>query len=355
MTTETGMETKSGHSAVPVGRRQVLTLAAGALAAPWVAGEARADNTAKEIRIAFGNGLAYLPFYVGQKRNFFNDALAEAGFPDVKVSWPNIAGTSALNEAMLSGIIDCYVAGAPGVLIVWDKTRGRPNQIVGCAGVTTLPLALVTVTDRIKSLADFGPTDKIAMPSIVGTPAAVVRMACEETFGPGQFRKLDANLVSLAHPDAVNALLNKTEVTGYLSSPPFTELVTRSPGGRIVLRSPDVFKGPASFVLLCSRLQFARENPKLIAALVAGLEKSNAFIAADPKAAAEIYLEREPSKVFDQAFIEQILKNPETVYTTTPRGIMRTAEFMVRTGEIKSAPKSWKELFVPPATDLPGD
>lgn len=343
------------HAVSPAGRRLLLGGAGVALSVPWIAGPARAANDAKEIRVAFGSGLAYLPFYVGISRNLFADALREGGFGDVALSWPSIAGTSALNQAMLSGVVDFYVAGSPGVLIVWDRTRGRSNAILGCAGVTTLPLSLVTITDRIKSLTDIVPNDRIAMPSIVGTPATMIRMACEEAFGKGQHGRLDANLVSLAHPEAVTALLNDNGVTGYLSSPPFTTLVTDNPKGRVILRSPDVFKGPASFVLLSTRKSFAERNPGLVAAMIDGLERANAFIGANPRAAAETYLEREPSRIFTVDVIEAILRDPQTVYTTQPRAIGTISDFMVRTGEIKTKLASWKDIFVEQAHSLPGD
>lgn len=342
-------------TSIPAPRRTVLAGLASALAAPWVAREAHAADDAAEIRIAFGNGIAYLPFYVGRKQDLFAKALAEAGFPNVKVAWPHLAGTSALNDAMLSGSVDLYVAGTPGVLIVWDRTKGRSNAILGCAGVTTLPLSLVTVTDRLKSLADFTPADRIAMPSIAGTPATVLRMACEQVFGPGQHGRLDKNMVALAHPDAMTALLNRSEVTAYLGSPPFTNLVMQDKQARVLLRSPEVYKQPASFVLLSARKVFSERNPRLVAALTAGLQAADEAIAADPGGAAQIYLEAEPSKAFSVDLITEILRDPSTEFTTRPRAVMRTAEFMARIGELRTVPKQWTDVFVPGSDRLNGD
>ncbi len=336
-------------------RRSVMAGLGAALAAPWIGREARAADDATEIRIAFGNGIAYLPFYVGRKQDLFAKSLAQAGLPGVKVTWPRIAGTSALNDAMLSGSVDLYVAGTPGVLIVWDRTKGRSNAILGCAGVTTLPLSLVTVTDRLKSLADFTPSDRIAMPSIAGTPATVIRMACEQAFGPGQHGRLDKNMVALAHPDAMTALLNRSEVTAYLGSPPFTNLVMQDKQARVLLRSPEVFKQPASFVLLSARKAFSERNPRLVAAMVGALQSANEAIGADPRAAAETYLEAEPSKAFSVDLITTILRDPATEFTTRPRAVMRTAEFMNRIGEIRSMPQHWTDVFVPGSEGLDGD
>jgi NitT/TauT family transport system substrate-binding protein len=273
----------------------------------------------------------------------------------VKVVWPRIAGTSALNDAMLSGSVDLYVAGTPGVLIVWDRTKGRSNAILGCAGVTTLPLSLVTVTDRLKSLADFTEKDRIALPSLAGTPATVIRMACEQAFGPGQHGRLDKNMVALAHPDAMTALLNRSEVTAYLGSPPFTDLVLQDKAARVLLRSPEVFKEPASFVLLSARKAFAERNPRLVAAMVSALETANGMIARNPRAAAETYMEAEPSRSFTVDLIEASLRDPATEFTTKPRAVMRTAEFMHRIGEIRTVPQRWSDVFVAGSERLDGD
>lgn len=337
-------------------RRLVLAGLGGALTMPWPARTSSAAATpASEIRIAFGNGIGYLPFYVGQSKNLFAEALAKAGFPAVKLVWTHISGASSLNDAMLSGSIDFYVAGAPGLLIVWDRTKGRSNGVLGCAGVTTLPFSLMTVTGRLRSLSDFTPTDRIAMPSISGMPATVLRAACEQVFGPGQHGRLDRNMVALPNPDAISALLNRTEITAYLGSSPFTDLIGRDPHARALLRSPEVFKGPASFVLLSVQKAFAEANPRLVEAVVTGLQQADDFIASDPRAAAQIYLQAEPSRVLTVDLITGILRDPATEFGTRPRAIMKTAEFMSRFGELRTVPKSWTDVFVTGSERLGGD
>lgn len=326
-------------------RRDLLALGGSALAMPLLSHSVAASDAVKTVRIAFGNGLAYLPFYVGRKQDLFAKSLAASGFKDVVVQWPKISGTAALNDAMISGAVDLDVAGTPGLLLIWDRTQGRTNAILGCAGVTTMPLAMVTLTDRLRSLSDIGQQDRIAMPSTVGTEATMLRMACVETFGKGQQNKLNGNLVTLSHPDAVNALLNGV-VTAYVGSPPYTEFVLSHPKARILLHSPDVFGGTTSFVLLCARKQFAAQNPRIVVALVAALDQANKFITQQPDDAAQLYMEQVPSKVFTKPLIEQIIRDPQTAYTTKPSGVERIGKFMASVGEIKKAPTSWKDVFV---------
>ena len=162
-------------------------------------------------------------------------------------------------------------------------------------------------------------------------------------------------MVALANPDAIGALLNRTEITAYLGSSPFTDLISRDPRARAVLRSPEVFKDPASFVLLSVQKAFAEANPRLVEAIVKGLQQANDATASDARAAAEIYLKAEPSRVLTVDLITDILRDPATEFGTRPRAIMKTAEFMSRIGELRTVPKNWTDVFVAGSERLGGD
>jgi NitT/TauT family transport system substrate-binding protein len=49
-----------------------------------------------------------------------------------------------------------------------------------------------------------------------------------------------------------------------------------------------------------------------------------------------------------------ILSDPEISYTTTPKEVMRFADFMHQVGSIKVKPASWKELFFEDVHQLAG-
>ncbi len=78
--------------------------------------------------------------------------------------------------------------------------------------------------DRLKSLADFGDGDKIALPDVgISYQALMLQMACEQTFGEGQANRLDRLTVSMAHPDGAAALMaGRTEITAHFTSPPYS-------------------------------------------------------------------------------------------------------------------------------------
>ena len=49
-----------------------------------------------------------------------------------------------------------------------------------------------------------------------------------------------------------------------------------------------------------------------------------------------------------------MITDPDIDYTTTPANIDTLAAFMKRTNRIKTAPASWKDMFLPLAHDLKG-
>ena len=53
--------------------------------------------------------------------------------------------------------------------------------------------------------------------------------------------------------------------------------------------------------------------------------------------------------------LASMLAAPGTVFDAVPRGTMKHAEFMRKTGAIQRAPAAWKDVFFPEAYDLPGD
>lgn len=65
------------------------------------------------------------------------------------------------------------------------------------------------------------------------------------------------------------------------------------------------------------------------------------------------YLEDTRAKV-DPELIGKILDDPTNVYSVTPLGSMKWADFMYRVGRNKTQAKSWKDLFWPEIHDLPG-
>ncbi len=324
------------------------------MAALLVGGPARAQDK-PQLRIGVGFGVGFLPFHVTAAEKLFEKRAAAAGIADLQVAYPKFSGSSAMQDAVLSGNIEMGGYGLPALLIAWDKARGGPNAIMGLTGITTAPMVLVTSNPAVKTVKDFGDKDRIAMPALVSPQMYVLQMAAEQALGPGKHNALRNLVVALPHPDAVNALRSGgTEVDGYFSTPPFTGIVLADAKVHRVVSSIDVFKGPSSFLVLGVTKRWVERNEVLAKAAVAAMADAFALIKEQPRKAAEIYLAAEPSKLLDLAAVEALLKDPENGFGLGPYAVMAYADFMHRQGEIKAMPSKWQDVFLPYVHGEPG-
>jgi NitT/TauT family transport system substrate-binding protein len=178
-------------------------------------------------------------------------------------------------------------------------------------------------------------------------------MGAEKAFGPGQYSRLDVTMVGMPHPEAMAALLaGKTGVTGYFASPPFSTALLKEPKAHAVTTSKDILDGEeVSSVVLGAPAAFVNANPLTAGAIVRAIERAMSFIERDPDAAAEIYFSAEPVKITK----EDVLKALSSMgYTVEPRSVMKLARFMLKTGQIKNEPASWKDIFFPLLHDRNG-
>ena len=68
-------------------------------------------------------------------------------------------------------------------------------------------------------------------------------------------------------------------------------------------------------------------------------------------AVAYLRISKEKSSVDE---VEKMISSPDVSFTTVPQNTMKYAEFMFRTGAMKSKPASWKDLFFPNVHDATG-
>lgn len=331
---------------------KVMALAVvGALAvAP---GAARAEASA--IRISRGHGILFLPLIVMEQQKLVEKHARAAGLGEVAVSWPMFDGGNIINDAMLSGALDVAGIGAPGFITLWAKARAIAKlEVCGLASLSATSLYLNTNNPKVKTLRDFTPDDKIAMPGIKTSLSAVVlQMAVAKEFGLENYSKLDPLTVGLPHPDAMMAVVSgKTGISSHLGSPPYSYLELDTPGVHRVMNSVDVLGNITLDVVYTTR-RFAEANPKLVAAFMSALEEADAFIGRDRKGAAEIFVKASKVKVSTEE-VMRMLADPDTRFSTTPVGVMGYATFMHKAGTIKVRPETWKDLFLPAVHGLPG-
>ncbi|HKA70466.1 MAG TPA: ABC transporter substrate-binding protein, partial [Xanthobacteraceae bacterium] len=280
---------------------------------------------------------------------------ARAGLGDVKVSYRLIDGGNVINDAMLSGALDIASIGVPGFLTLWDKARAiAGREVIGLSGVGGGSVWLMTRNPNVKTLTDFTDKDRIAVPGIKTSFVAVVlQMAAAQAFGPENYAKLDHLTVGIPHPDALAAMLSgRTEITAHFCSPPFSYIEQDAPGIHRVVNSADVL-GALTIIMSYTTRKFADANPKLAQAFVAALDEASAFIAANKREAARIYIDLAATKPKEDELM-RMLDDPDTHYTVAPEGVMKYAEFMHRIGTLKAKPASWKDFFFAAVHDRPG-
>jgi len=305
-----------------------------------------------EINVAQQYGISYLPLMLMEDKKLIEKHAKAAGI-DVKVGWAKFAGGNVMNDALLSGSLQFASGGVGPFVTLWARTRGNLDAR-GVGALNSMPIHLVTRNPNVKTLADFGPNDRIAVPAVkVSVQAVLLQMGAEQAFGAGQQNRLDALTVTMSHPDAIQALLSgQSEINAHFGSPPF-QYQEVAKGAHVVLNSYDVLGGPATFNVIWTTTKFRNDNPKLYDAFVKALDEAIGEINRDKRAAAEAYLRI--SK--DKDSLDNILKmmnDPNIVFTTTPQNIMKFAEFMAKTGAIKAKPESWRDFFFANVHALPG-
>jgi NitT/TauT family transport system substrate-binding protein len=320
--------------------QRFLGMLFGIIAACAFALPASAEVT--ELRVSRQPGLSYLPLMIMEQQKLIEKEARKRGLGELKVSWLTFNGGGAGIDALLSGNVDLVTSGSTNMLTVWARSNGA---VKGVTGAGALPMLLVTRNPNVHTLRDFTTADKIALPTVgQSTQMAVLQIAAEKMFGPGQARKFDPLCVSLGHPDAYIALASGKDVDAHFSLPPYQEEELKLPGVHTVINSVDILGGPASNGVVFGTTKFHDANPKTIAAVIAAVDDAVELIAKDKRLAAELYL-RETKEKISVDDLAAMLASPQFVYSTAPQGTFQLADLMFRLGTIKTRPASWKDYF----------
>jgi NitT/TauT family transport system substrate-binding protein len=328
----------------------VVVALAGAFAhvAPAVA------QAKSEISITRQPGILYLPSHVMEKQQLIEKEAAKLCLPNLKVTWASLSGGGAQTDALLSGNVDIVNTGVGNLLLLWDRTKGGVKGIVANSA---LPLTLVTRNPNIRTLKDYTPGDRIAVPTLkVSTQAILLQMASEKTFGADQTTKLDANAVQLGHPDAAIMMANpQGEVTSHFAAPPYQYFELKNvKGAHVVLTSPDIIGGPLTQSQFFTTTKFAEANPKVIAAIKAATFAAIDFIKTNTPAAVDIYREITKDKMSAEEVLDMLKQPGMMEWTAAPQGTMKFAAHLHKVGTLKTMPKAWTEYYLPITADLPG-
>ena len=326
------------------GKTMMRTCAAAAM----LCGALTATAQAQEIRLAQQFSMGYLQLNVMQHQKLIEKHAAALGIPDAKVSWFKFNGPTAVNEALISGNVDIGSGGVPGLLTLWARTKGTPQEVRGISALSSQPFLLNTRDPNIKTIKDFKDSDRIAVPAVKSSVQALtLQMAAAKAYGAKDFEKLDPLTVSMTPPDATVALLKGgAQITAAFSVPPFQYQQLEDTGVHTVLNSFDVMGGSHTFTAIWTSAKFRDSNPVLYKAFVAALKEATEIVAGDPRAAAALWIEDSKSKLpLDTA--GKIVSGAQVHWTMVPENTMKFAEFMASVGRLKEKPESWKDYFFP--------
>ena len=325
------------------------------LAAAMVCGSGAARGEASEIKLAKQFSMGYVQFNIVDHQRLIEKHAKSLGLGDVKVTWVTFNGPDAMNTALLSNQVDVVAGGVPGLVTLWAKTHGTPQEVKGISALSSQPFLLNTRNPNVKTVRDFSDTDRIALPAVgVSVQAVTLQMAAAQAFGKDSYNQLDRLTLSMSPADATAGLLSGgAAFNSVFSVPPFQQQQLQNRAVHTVLNSFDVLGGSHSFTVVWTSRNFRDANPKLYRALVNALVEATQILNADKRAAAALWIEDSKSKLpLDMVY--SILAGPQVKWTLTPENTMKYATFMNQVGTIKGVPSSWKDLFFPEIHDAPG-
>lgn len=220
----------------------------------------------KTIGIAEQFGIAYAPLQIMKEKKLLEEKL-----PGVTINWKQFGGPTGIREGMLNGEIDFGFMGVAPVLIGIDN--GMKWRYA--TGISANEVAIVTADPDVKSLKDFAEKDRIAILSPACTQHVLLCMLAGQQLGDAH--ALDNQLVSMSHPDSVNALLSGTEITAHVSTPPY--ITQELSGGMHVMATGEEIMGkPFTFITGVAMEDFYRDHRDYYDAFLEALNESIDYI-----------------------------------------------------------------------------
>jgi NitT/TauT family transport system substrate-binding protein len=308
------------------------------------------------VRFVQQRGLLYIPVDVMVSGGVLQQEATKLGLGRIEATATALSGPGPVLDAILSGAADYGTAALPSLLTVWERTRGSANEVRAVGTVSNGAMTLYTINPNVKTLADFGEQDRIAVPTVrLSFNAMMLQMAAEELWGDPH--RLDHLTVALGHPDAVTALsagYGKATITAHIAVQPFTDRGLKLPGAHVITDSRKVFGGPLTQITLLARKQTKEKNPALFQAVANALEASIRVANADKPQVAALWKEAQKAPESIDDLVAQ-LNDPGFEFTARPQRIAHFAAFLNRVGTLKTKLGDWKQLFWESAHHQDGD
>jgi NitT/TauT family transport system substrate-binding protein len=285
-----------------------------------VSGCSSADKP-EEVNIAEQFGIAYAPLQIMKEQHLLEKAL-----PGVKINWKQYGGPIPMREAMLAGEVDFGLMGSAPVLIGIDN--GMKWKYA--TGISSNLVALVTDNPNIKTLKDFSGIDRIAIISPGSTQHALLCIASNQVFGdPNMF---DNQIVSLSHPDAMDALIADTEIVAHFATPPYIDKELAQ-GMHIITTGEEIMGQPFTFITGVALEDFYESQPNEYDAVIEAINTSIDFINNNMDEAVSILA---PVYGIDQATLKAQMTYNGTIYSSKLMGVEKLADEMYKIKMLKN-------------------
>jgi NitT/TauT family transport system substrate-binding protein len=314
----------------------VLVLGIGAASSAQGASEATRPD---KITIAYQFGVGYAPLMIIKQQR-----LLEKAYPGLSVEWKQLASGTPITDGIIKGDIQIGAMGTGPFLVGW--ARGINWRVI--APLDEADLWLMARDSSIRTVADLR-GKRIATPTATSIQAVALRKMAQVKLGNP--RALDSSLISMDHPDGMQALLSG-QIDAHFTSPPY-QWQELGRGAHVVGKSYGYF-GAHSFLVTVLTQKFYDEYRAFSNRFYRLVKQSIDLINKKPKAAAAILAREDQTEATTVQFTRWITRKKSLTFTTRPRGLMRTAGFMNKIGLLNKVPGSWRELVFPPVLPTRG-
>lgn len=280
-------------------------------------GKSGEQGETKKVTIAYQGGIGYAPVHVMEAKKLIEEAYEG----QVEVEYVKLDSGAAINEGIIGGTITVGCMGAgPAISGV---VAGIPYKCI--SNLCSQSHGLMTNDPSIRTLADIGSEDKIALVNFGSIQHILLAMAAEKELGDAH--ALDNNIQAMSHAEGMAALESGT-VTLHLTSSPFI-YQERSDARYSELEAiNNVWPSGNSFLMAMAATSLEQDK-ELFDAVSTAFTRAVKYINDNPEETAQIetrYLG------LDIDTVKSYLSEPDCQFFNELRGVSEMAAFMYRAG-----------------------
>lgn len=275
-------------------------------------------------------GIAYAPLTIMREKGFL-----ERRLPGVTVRWQQFGGPTAIRESMMNGEVDFGFMGVAPVLIGIDSGM----EWKYATGISFNEVAIVTERADVRTLADLTPDDRIAILSPGCTQHVLLCMLAERQLGDAM--ALDGQLVSMSHPDALQALLAGTEITAHVATPPYIQQEVAA-GMSVMATGEEILGKPFTFICGVAMTDFYEQHRDWYDAFILALNESIDYINENTDECVQLLA---PVYGISEEALREQLTGSGTLYSNRLEGIPELSAAMQRMGLTEGNPDFETVIF----------